>query len=150
MTYNRDDDLGFWGVDKATVAVDFDGVIHSYVTPWEGTDIIPDPPVEGALEWLYELLQTYRVVIVSSRAGDLAAVQAMHEWLQEHSTPEQWAGVGERPGLCDIVITDQKVPAVLYIDDRAYPFEGPDTFPSVETIQEFKPWNRRPNEEESE
>lgn len=32
---------------KQTVAFDFDGVIHSYVTPWVASEIIPDPPVRG-------------------------------------------------------------------------------------------------------
>ena len=30
---------------KQTVAFDFDGVIHSYVTPWVSIEIIPDHPV---------------------------------------------------------------------------------------------------------
>ena len=37
---------------KFTVAVDFDGVIHSYTTLWFTASVIPDPPVPGAIEWL--------------------------------------------------------------------------------------------------
>ena len=35
-----------------TVLVDFDGVIHSYTSPFTTPDEIKDPPVPGAFEWL--------------------------------------------------------------------------------------------------
>ena len=31
-----------------SIAVDFDGVIHSYTSKWVAADVIPDPPVSGA------------------------------------------------------------------------------------------------------
>ena len=30
-----------------TVVFDFDGVVHSYTSGWQGEDTIPDPPVPG-------------------------------------------------------------------------------------------------------
>ena len=38
---------------RPILCVDFDGVIHSYTSGWEGIDMIPDPPVEGAIKWLW-------------------------------------------------------------------------------------------------
>lgn len=38
--------------ERYTVAVDFDGVLHRYDTPWINAATIPDPPVDGAIEWL--------------------------------------------------------------------------------------------------
>ena len=37
---------------KPILCMDFDGVIHSYESGWRGATIIPDVPVEGALEFL--------------------------------------------------------------------------------------------------
>ena len=45
-------------MSQQTVALDFDGVVHAYTTPWESHNIIPDAPVPGAkeaIEFLREL-----------------------------------------------------------------------------------------------
>ena len=37
---------------KTILALDFDGVINSYSSGYTAEDVLPDPPVEGALEAL--------------------------------------------------------------------------------------------------
>ena len=32
---------------KPTIILDFDGVIHSYTSGWQGADVIGDPPWRG-------------------------------------------------------------------------------------------------------
>jgi len=39
---------------KPILCVDFDGVIHSYTSKWVDEATIPDPPVPGALRWLWK------------------------------------------------------------------------------------------------
>lgn len=113
---------------KQTVIFDFDGVIHSYTSSWQGTTIIPDPPVPGIKEAINEIRKHYRVVIVSSRCYKHGGIAAITAWLNKY----------------DIVvdeITDEKPPAVVIIDDRAITFDGhPENL--LAKIQKFKPWHK--------
>jgi len=114
---------------KKTVSVDFDGVLHAYTSKWTRADQIHDGPVPGALEAVQQYLRAgYKVVVHSARAKDPRGLDAIEAWLIEHGFP-------------DLVVVVEKPHAELYIDDRGYQFNG--TFPSVEEIQSFKPWNKR-------
>jgi hypothetical protein len=118
--------------ERYTVAVDFDGVIHSYTSPWEEADIIPDPPVEGAIEWLLEIAKKFEVVIFTTRAKTVKGRMAVRGWLRMygvHCQEEQ--------------VTAEKPAALIYLDDRAYRFEGPGTYPTSEQIHAARPWNKR-------
>ncbi len=102
---------------RYSVAVDFDGVIHRYGKGWhDGT--VYDEPMPGAREALARLHKRYRVVILTTRVnpalhgGDeqLANVEA---WLEHH---------GFIKGEHYDEVTHEKVPALVYIDDRALHF----------------------------
>jgi len=115
---------------KRHLCIDFDGVIHSYMTPWSGAHVISDPPVEGAIAWLTEMVnhENYIVNIYSSRSSQVGGIEAMIRWLDEYMDWE--------PGDINFPVT--KPPAYLTIDDRAICFRG--TFPSVRELDNFKPW----------
>ena len=155
---------------KPTICIDFDGVIHSYVQPWQGPHVIPDPPVEGALEWLCSLVASHKFVvcIYSSRSKYWRGRRAMRRWLREHymalaledepcpkwlvtwivghNYNETWElDVEEtvKQLIRQIKFPVKKPAATLTIDDRAYRFDGPGTFPTIDGILTFKPWNKR-------
>jgi hypothetical protein len=127
------------------ICVDFDGVIHSYKSGWKGVANIPDPPVEGAIEWLERFLPVPDAVcamapkhtgpivqIYSSRSKSWRGRRAMKKWLVRH-------------GLNPAYITDnilkfptKKPAAFLTIDDRAICFDG--TFSSREEMEDFRTW----------
>lgn len=113
--------------EKKTVAVDFDGVIHSYTSGWMGADQIPDPPVPGAIEFLNELALHYTVVIFTTRAGHEGASAAIMAWLIEHGFEAEF-----------VEITNVKGPAIFYLDDRAWRFRG--NFPTMSQIRRAYPW----------
>lgn len=90
-----------------TICVDLNGVLDTY-TGWRGEEHW-DPPRSGAAEFLQSLRQRgLEVVILTSRPPEAA-----WDWLRRH-------------GLDALVddVTNVKVPAVAYVDDRAITFRG--------------------------
>jgi hypothetical protein len=115
---------------KKTLAVDFDGVLHMYTTPIEVGEqhLVHDDPVPGAKEWLEEMTQHFHVVIYTARHLSKGGLEAAKTWMKK------W-------GFPDLEVTGTKPGAVMYVDDRAWLFDGKN-FPTVEEIKNFKPWNR--------
>lgn len=111
------------------VCMDFDGVIHSYTSGWQGVDRIPDPPVANAKMAIRSYLDAgLQVAVLSSRSSSLEGRAAMYRWFQRNL-----------PELADMVaFVEHKPPAVITIDDRAYCFKG--AFPSPDEIRNFQTW----------
>jgi hypothetical protein len=136
---------------KPILCVDFDGVIHSYTTKWQGPAVIPDPPVPGALRWLWKATEWWDVQIYSSRSADPLGKEAMLAWMLEHSRAEFGEGHpmamvdGERdPGFqYPMTFAHEKPAAFLTIDDRAICFEGDWSDLDPCALRDFKPWNKR-------
>lgn len=126
---------------KPILCLDFDGVIHSYSSGWQGADVIPDPPVEGAIAFMLGALRHFDVVIFSSRSNQKGGIAAMQNWLREHAGPLCWYPTPDGPGLEDIRFVTEKPPALVTIDDRALTFDG--TWPPFETLKAFQPWNKK-------
>jgi hypothetical protein len=129
-----------------TVCLDFDGVIHSYTSGWQGADIVADGPVPGAIFAMYGYhLGNLEVSVFSSRSNQFGGIAAMKSairgWafdaLRGESTPkyltEQVEGF-----LNAIKYPTEKPAAWITIDDRAVQFKG--DFPAVQEINDFKPW----------
>lgn len=117
--------------NRYTIAVDFDGVIHSYRTPWMGHGVIPDIPVPGAIEWLNEISKSFRVVFHTTRGSCGVGKAAVMMWLRRHGYTATGA----------ITVTNEKIPAIVYIDDRGYRFTGRN-FPDAQQIHKMRPWNK--------
>jgi len=118
-------------MSKYDICVDFDGVIHSYTSGWQGSaSVIVDPPTPGAFEFLAEAVEHFTVNIYSSRSKDPAGVNAMILWFKDQGLPPE---VFEQ-----LKFPTQKPAAVMTIDDRAFCFKG--DFPSMEWLKNFKPW----------
>lgn len=114
-----------------TIALDFDGVIHSYVSGWTGP-IPTDPPVPGARDAIATIRALgYRVVVFSCRAEPEEGMTGIRGWLAIHDIH-----VDE--------ITHEKPHAMLYFDDRAVRFEG-DWNAVVDACRDVpRPWNAGP------
>jgi hypothetical protein len=130
------------------ICVDFDGVIHSYESGWQGISNIPDKPVPGAIQWIKEHLPVPDAIcsmapqyegpivqIYSSRSKSWRGRKAMKKWLIRHGLE-----------LCYFTESILKFPkkkpaAFLTIDDRAICFDG--KFPTTKQMLDFKPWNKK-------
>ena len=113
---------------KPTVAIDFDGVVHKYTTPFEEFDVIPDSIVPGIKDFLEELHKDYKIVIFTARVINERGLLAVTKFMKENNLPYD-------------DITSIKPYAIAYIDDRAITFTG--VFNGLkDKIDTFIPWNK--------
>lgn len=144
-----------------TIAIDFDGVIHQYSKGWQDGTCY-DKPVEGVFEAIESLFkQGYNVFIFSTRNS-----KQIKTWMKENCYECDYIhnGMGGDPndycypkfnftveripfwvkfwGKKNVVgITKRKLPAHVYIDDRALKFEG-DWTKTIELIKHFKTYQQ--------
>ena len=123
---------------RHSIAVDFDGVIHQFISPWTGDpEHIPDPPVQGAIEWLEKMVDDYDVYIFTCRllASNRSQVErAMRGWFRKHDASQTLVRA--------LRFCYEKPHVMVYLDDRGMRFEG--TFPTVEEIVAASiPWNKK-------
>jgi hypothetical protein len=103
-----------------TIALDFDGVLHSY-RGYNGGLIAG--PIPGALESVHKLQAAgHTVVVFSTRPRDVIAA-----WLRTHEFPA-------------LEVTDTKLKFFVIVDDRAIAFEGTWSDEFVSRINDFKPY----------
>lgn len=122
-------------IPRSTVGVDFDGVLHAYSRGWHGGAIYDDP-VPGAAEGLRSLLETHAVFIFTSRTdlrpvGDWVRDRLGVPVLVEHPAVRRvfW----NEPGM--VYITNRKLPAAAYIDDRGIRFTAwPQVLTDLEAV----------------
>jgi hypothetical protein len=114
------------GIDpkRHTVCLDFDGVIHSYVSGWRGIEVINDPPIHGTDEAIRRLRKQYRIVVHSARCATQEGRDAVETWLKKYNI--------EVDEICE-----HKPPALVYVDDRAIRFTG-DWIAVADQIRDFR------------
>lgn len=116
------------------IAVDFDGVIHNYTSKFTTIGDIADEPVHGAIPWLELLLNNnFRVAIYSLRCAQQEGILGIAAWLHKNGMSHE--------NVERLHFYHQKPMASVFIDDRAFHFEG--TFPTVQYLTQFRPWNKK-------
>jgi hypothetical protein len=146
-------------MSKPIISIDFDGVIHSYSSGWKGAHVIPDPPVPGALDALFRLLDAgFDVAIFSTRSKSIFGRMAMKRWLGR-AIAAHWEAGGRLPSNVEAECWGDahgvhrrfkwpwfKPSALMTIDDRALTFNGDWSHPDYQpaALRSFKPWNKGP------
>ena len=118
-----------------TICLDFDGVLNSYTSGWNGGKLV-DSPVPGAIEWLEEITKKHKVIIHTARlrsANEDQSPQQVEEWLRK-------SGLSDR-ALAKLTYQAKPI-AHVYIDDRAIAFSG-ENFPTADEVENFKTWQSR-------
>lgn len=119
-----------WIESRKTICVDFNGVLDTY-KGWIG-DAAAYPMRDGTVEFLNALIEAGYTIIIFT-AADVSRVK-------------QWV---IRNGLDNLIadVTNVKVPALCYVDDRAVRFNG-DFYETFEEIMEFKTfWEDKDHQE---
>ena len=117
-----------------TICFDFDGVIHSYTSPFDLTNIT-DPPNQDVVELINKLrANNYEIVVCSSRCATEEGIQALKDYLNKHNI------IVDR-------ISKEKPIAFAYVDDRAIcykPKQSPEEIDAFyNEIINFKTWSGR-------
>jgi hypothetical protein len=110
--------------NNKVICVDFDGVIHKYSKRHAWSDFY-DGPTEGCKEAL-ETWEDYGYTIVIFTAREKCRHGEIKDWLKKY-------------GFKEYEITNHKITALLYLDDRAEKYEGPHTW-TVLTNRLCGPW----------
>jgi len=105
--------------DLKNLAIDFDGVIHTFDKGWyDGTCY--GEPIEGSLEAIKKLAESYTIIIFTAKAkpsrplvNGKTGTELVEEWLTKHDVMQY---VKE--------ITSEKPRSQIYIDDKGYHFEN--------------------------
>jgi hypothetical protein len=129
--------------EKRAIVLDFDGVLHSYKSGWEGAENIPDDPVPGAFDFLHKLKDDFTIYILSARSSQPGGIEAMKQWISRWD--DQWRethrDTDEENIVESINFPKSKPPADIYLDDNAIRFNG--RFPTIDTIKESKSWVKK-------
>ena len=143
-----------------TIAIDFDGVIHKYSKGWQDGKCYDDE-VDGVFKAIDMLMTKYTVFIFSTRNR-----RQIKEWLIQRVYESDYVhnGMGNDPTdfrwpkytfTVEIIpfwvkfwnkknvlgITKRKLPAMVYIDDRALCFRG-DWSETISDISNFKTYQQ--------
>lgn len=132
---------------KPILCLDFDGVLHSYTSGWKGADVVSDPPVPGALNFILEANEHFDVQVCSSRSHQPNGIAAMrlwfeiafYGWFSEINVESALAASEEAMKM--ITFPTHKPSAMVTIDDRALTFTG--SWPTIDVLKAFKPWNKK-------
>jgi hypothetical protein len=132
-------------VRRPILGLDFDGVLHSYASGWQGAAKIPDPPVCGFAQFLERAVESFDVCVFSSRSTFSEGRIAMRRWLEtelvKHYRQEMLIIEADRRAsrlVNRIGFPADKPAAFVWLDDRAVTFTG--EWPDPGELAHFRPW----------
>lgn len=130
-----------------TIAIDFDGVIHQYSKGFADGSIY-DPPVPGAARFIYDCMfeKNWSVFILSTRDPAQIKNWIENKLYQGKDLPFQVTIIPYGQKFWNVRknlgITNRKIAAHVYLDDRAVRFDG--QFEGLtNTIESLQTWQHK-------
>lgn len=122
---------------------DFDGVIHSYKSGWQGADVITDPPVPNAMAALRYYVKHFSIAIYSARSGQPGGIEKMKWFVGYWNSIRDLHNTEHDLVLQDVIAFPEHKPAAkVYIDDRGVRFEG--NWLHLDTLRKLMvPWYQK-------
>ena len=126
-------------MEKRTICIDFDGVVHDYSSGWQGEDVFGQmiPNADTGTSVLKQ--KGWTVIIFTTRKK----TDELEKWLKEHNITYDY--INENPGQPDG--TSGKIMADVYLDDRGICFRGRWDSWLVREILDFEPWQEQQKKE---
>ena len=129
-------------MNKPTICLDFDGVIHKYSKGWQNGEIYDDI-TDGFIEWAEEAAKHFTLVVYSSRSKTPEGIAMMKTWLRQKIMSHfEWNFTGAKNLFVSFEFASTKPAAWLTIDDRCIRFDGDWNAITIEQMKDFKPWNK--------
>ena len=117
--------------DLKNIAIDFDGVIHTFDKGFYDGTCYGDP-LPGSLEAIKKLSENYNIIIFTAKAkpsrplvNGKTGTELVVEWLTKHEVMQYV-----------VEVTSEKPRAQLYIDDKGYHFKN-----WGDTMKYLEGWN---------
>lgn len=126
-------------MEKKTICIDFDGVIHDYSNGWQGEDVFGQmiPNADTGTSVLKQ--KGWTVIIFTTRKK----TDELEKWLKEHNIAYDY--INENPGQPEN--TSGKIIADVYLDDRGICFRGRWDSWLIREILDFEPWQEQQKKE---
>lgn len=102
------------------IMIDFDGTIHSYEKGWQDGEIYGHY-LENSKEVINELYNDFEIVIFTARASKTQHEKHERDVNKTIKNVEDWLN---EQGIKFDFITAEKLPAIVYIDDKAIEFKN--------------------------
>lgn len=126
-------------MDKKTICIDFDGVIHDYSDGWQGEDVFGQmiPNADTGTSVLKK--KGWTVIIFTTRKK----TDKLEAWLKEHNISYDY--INENPAQPEH--SSGKIIANVYLDDRGICFRGRWDSWLLREIADFEPWQEHQKRE---
>jgi len=112
---------------RNVISIDFDNTISTF-EEYKGDTIIKGTPISDCVDYINLLFKRYKIIINTTRAKTVAGKKAVEKWLKKYNIKYD-------------LITNERVPYDLHIDDRTLSFKGQWNSEFYNEINSFKSWN---------